>query len=303
MRLNRPVALKVLLEAEGKRGAPAARLLREARSVASFQHPNAVTIFDVGEYDGSPYIAMELVDGWTLTELAERDDVRWARKLSWLLDAARALGAAHAAGLVHRDVKPDNVIVRPDGFAKVVDFGIARRAPPERVSRGLEHQPIMGTPPYMSPEQLAGDAVDSRSDQFSWGVMSYELLAGVSPWGRACSFSELVSAIIAADVRPLFEHVPDLPAEVEGVIRQAMSKSQAARFLSMNDIVAALASYTDGMWAPPPKRTRKQEATAVPPSSGLRFCTHEHGATAVCSSSATVEISDAATARGRAERS
>ncbi len=245
----------------------------------------------------------KLVDGWTLAELAERNDVRWARKLSWLLDAARALGAAHAAGLVHRDVKPDNVIVRPDGFAKVVDFGIARRVAPERVNRGLEHQPIMGTPPYMSPEQLIGNAVDSRSDQFSWGVMSYELLAGVSPWGGACSFSELVSAIIAANVRPLFEHVPDLPPEVEAVIRQAMSKSQAERFLSMNNIVASLDSYTEGMWAPPPKRSGKQDATAIPPSSGLRFSTHEHGTTAVCSSSATVEISDAATARGRAERS
>src|SRR5689334_1797019 len=103
MRLNRPVALKVLLRPEVQKAERAARLLREARSVASFQHPHAVTIFDVGEYDGTPYIAMELVEGWTLAELATCAGVAWARKVSWLVDAARALGAAHAAGLVHRD--------------------------------------------------------------------------------------------------------------------------------------------------------------------------------------------------------
>jgi serine/threonine-protein kinase len=304
MRLNRPVALKVLLEANGKRAAPAARLLREARSVASFQHPNAVTIFDVGEYDGSPYIAMELVDGWTLAELAGHDGIRWARKLSWLMDVARALGAAHAAGLVHRDVKPDNVMVRSDGCVKVVDFGIARRVPRRQVGRAIGGQPIVGTLLYMSPEQLAGDAVEGRSDQFSWGVMSYELLAAVSPWGGKDAFAEVVAAIITADARPLRDHVPELPPAVEGVIRRAMSKSPLQRFPTMDDIVATLASYTEGMWAPPPKRSPTRDAASPPPSSSPRMRTNSHRTTALCSSSATVESSGANAADpGRAERS
>lgn len=306
MRLNRPVALKVLLERDEKQGAPAARLLREARSVASFQHPHAVTIFDVGEYEGSPYIAMELVEGWTLADLVGRGGIPWARKLGWVVDAARALDAAHAAGLVHRDVKPENIMVRFDGFVKVVDFGIARRVPPQRVGQATANQPIEGTPLYMSPERLVGDAIDGRADQFSWGVSAYELLAGEPPWTMDRSFPELVSAILLVDPRPLRERVPGLPPVVEDVIRRAMSKSPFQRFPSMDHIVAALAPHAEGSWAPPPKPSPRHDAAASPPpSSGPQVISDKHRTTAVRFSSTPPEGDDAGQrgdAPGRAER-
>jgi serine/threonine protein kinase len=129
-RLDRRVALKVISEGAAARGDADARLLREARAAAALDHPNAVSIFDVGELDGSPYIVMELVSGRTLREAVGDASTPVATRAAWLGDVARALAAAHRRGLVHRDVKPENVMVRDDGVVKVLDFGIARRAPP-----------------------------------------------------------------------------------------------------------------------------------------------------------------------------
>jgi serine/threonine-protein kinase len=184
-KLNRRVALKVMLEervAAGSDGPSlASRLVREARSAAAFQHPNAVTVFDVGEFEGRPFIAMEYVQGSSLRIRAR--DASSADKLRWLLQVARALGAAHKAGIIHRDIKPDNVIITIDDQAKVVDFGIARRpslpagAAEPTVDGGMETVTaagqIVGTPLYMAPEQIQAGQVTDKTDQFSWGVMAY----------------------------------------------------------------------------------------------------------------------------------
>ncbi|HEY4121735.1 MAG TPA: serine/threonine-protein kinase, partial [Byssovorax sp.] len=186
-RLERHVALKVVRlekgEDEGARRDSTARLVREARAAAKLDHPNAVSIFDVGELDGTAFIAMELVPGRTLrAALAEIPPPAVGDRVRWLVDVARALAAAHRAGIVHRDVKPENVMVRPDGVVKVLDFGIARRAkrgvdpsaPTEEgtIATLTQAGVHVGTPAYMAPEQIKGDAIDGRTDQFAWGVLA-----------------------------------------------------------------------------------------------------------------------------------
>jgi serine/threonine-protein kinase len=188
-RLRRRVALKVLrkdLDGAPADKAPGARLLREARAAAALSHPNIVSIFDVGQHGDVPYLAMELVSGRNLRAYVGDASIPLRTKLRWLVDVARALAAAHARGLVHRDVKPENVVVCEDGMVKVLDFGIASLAVADAAPDGAavtvqpvaaEEPPIsatsstvsrvVGTPRFMSPEQLCGEPLDPRSDQFS----------------------------------------------------------------------------------------------------------------------------------------
>src|SRR5688500_2795129 len=165
-RLDRRVAIKVLVEDEDPEART--RLVREARAAAQLDHPNVVAVYDVGEVEGSPYIAMELVSGRTLRSYVGDASVTPKERVRCLLEVARALGAAHDAGLVHRDVKPENVIIRGDGRVKVLDFGIARRQrPPGDASAPTDHSLStltadgikVGTPMYMAPEQIRGDTI------------------------------------------------------------------------------------------------------------------------------------------------
>lgn len=258
-RLHRNVALKVLLEtavAEEARDS-AARLLREARSAASLTHPNVVSVFDVGESGGRVYLAMEMVVGKTVRDLMLDTAVPWQRRLRWLVDVARALGAAHRSGLVHRDIKPENVMVRDeDGLVKVLDFGIARRAgPTENVDPTAKTQTahlggaaniltgkglVLGTPMYMAPEQLKGGAPDPRTDQFSWGVMCFEVLAGERPWPPKSDLLAAVATILTEAPQSLRKHAPEVPPAVEAVIARALSRDPAHRFETMDEVADAL---------------------------------------------------------------
>ncbi|MCA9585755.1 MAG: protein kinase [Myxococcales bacterium] len=257
-RLERRVALKVIsvpAGAEQKRSDSgglvtdfAARLLREARAVAALNHPNVVNIYDVGEDEGRLYLAMEFVVGHTLRALVGQE-VPLERKLRWMIDVARALEAAHRAGIVHRDVKPENVIVRDDGAVKVLDFGIARRT----VSASADDQhkvdtitgggAIAGTPVYMSPEQIKGGDVDARADQFAWGVTAYELLAGQRPWPDHGEVLAIVARILTDPPTPLSERAGSIPKAVEQTIARALAKSPDARFASMSDVADALEPF------------------------------------------------------------
>ena len=263
-RLQRSVALKIvqpdtaLPHAGQSTSGGAARLIREARSAASLEHPNVVTIYEVGtiagagEDAGRPYIAMELVKGKPLRAFVGDESVPQAERLRWLLDVARALSAAHAVGLVHRDVKPENVMVRDDGVIKVLDFGLAKRATSKAIgSSSTEAQVLpsvtgagvaVGTPYYMAPEQMRREPLDGRVDQFAWGVVAYELLSGIPPWGRDLDALELVSKLLTSHPRPLAEVCPEVPAHVSAVVARAMEKEKAARFASMTELIAALAN-------------------------------------------------------------
>jgi uncharacterized protein YjbI with pentapeptide repeats len=251
-RLGRRVALKVLRG--GDRNVDVAqrtlRLEREARATALLDTPHAVSVFDIGEVDGTPFIAMELVSGRTLSHYAGRKRPGWPTRIRWLAEMASALAAAHRLGIVHRDVKPENVMVRDDGFVKVLDFGIARRA----MASGAEPHPggdalatltldgaVVGTPLYMAPEQIKGAQLDGRADQFAWAVTGYQLLTGKPPWSGS-SFAILAKILMEdpVGIRTLCPHIPE---PVTRVFERAMSKSPDDRFPSMDAVVSALQPF------------------------------------------------------------
>ncbi len=231
--LKRKVALKVLLPERASTDG-AARFLREARLAAQLSHPNTVGIYDFGHADGRAFIAMEFVEGRTLSWFIAQGATPLRKKLAWLGDVGRALSAAHAEGLVHRDVKPSNVMVSASGAVKVLDFGLAKRFVPDDPTsfRTLEGR-VLGTPRYMAPEQLAGEAVDARSDQYSWGVVAYELLAGVSP--RANDADPR-----AHTPRLLTELDPSLPFRLAVLISRTLAHRAGDRYPSMNEVVTEL---------------------------------------------------------------
>ena len=272
-KLARLVALKILRVGPGQGTDGATRLLREARAAASLSHANVVAVFDVGEVQepealrGLPYIAMELVVGKSLRSYVGDPSVSMERRCAWLRDVALALGAAHQAGIVHRDVKPENVMIRADGAVKVLDFGIARRvmSPIDRMaSTGGQSVPnsmgsaeielllgtlteegkVIGTPYYMAPEQLRAEGIDGRTDQFAWAVVAYELLTGAAPWKRNVSPLATVSEILSvAPVAPV-EVDGSIPRRWSDAIVRALAKQRGARFATMEALVASVEGRT-----------------------------------------------------------
>jgi tRNA A-37 threonylcarbamoyl transferase component Bud32 len=266
-RLGRRVALKVVRADRATdlatRAKAATALVQEARAAATLEHVNAVSIYDVGQEGDTTFIAMELVSGRSLRACISDGSVPMATRVRWVRDVARVLDAAHARGLVHRDVKPENVMVREDGTIKVLDFGIAwvrgDAAPPATGAHRREEiveswrstftrdGVFIGTPRYMSPEQIAGAPIDGRSDQFSWGVLAYELLAQRPPWlGETASLGTALFEIVEAEPPPLRTVAPDVPAGVEQVVSRTLRKRPEERFASMHDVVEALDLSLEG---------------------------------------------------------
>ena len=265
-RLHRRVALKVLRKTRGADadgwGTATARILREARAAAALSHPNTVAIYDVSEHDGLPFLAMELVEGTPLRAYVGAD-VPQSSRLRWLIDVACALAAAHRAGLVHRDVKPENVMLRTDGVIKVLDFGIACRL--RVASEAAVTHPegaittvtgvtgpgvLVGTPAYMAPEQIRGEDLDGRADQFSWGVMAHELLSGRLPFGPGRDALGIIAAVLGELPPPLRE----VPEVIAVVVERALSKRREDRFASMDEIIELLEPFITGEMAPPSSR-------------------------------------------------
>jgi serine/threonine protein kinase len=246
--IGRTVALKVLLERGDHKDIAAERLKREARAASALDHANVVSVYEVGDVDGTPFIAMEYVPGRSLAHAIRDRSIPLASRLTWLLDVARALEAAHDRGLVHRDIKPSNVIVRDDGAVKVVDFGVARSVEPRagvRASRRpfdptqvdlptlTEPGAMIGTIPYMAPEQVRGEPADARSDIFAWGVLAYELLMGKLPWRRVDTPSDIAAAV-------LLQQVDRFACPVADIVLCALEKDPGDRFPTMRELIAAL---------------------------------------------------------------
>jgi predicted Ser/Thr protein kinase len=239
--LARPVAIKVVRRA-GEDTAGRARLVREAQALARLSHPNVCHVYDVGTEGDEVWVAMELIDGVSLRQWAEQHREREGL-LNVLLGAAEGIAAAHAVGLVHRDIKPENVLVTRDGRAIVTDFGLARHEDainphastlsndPHLTSTGA----IAGTPAYLAPEQLLGDPLDSRVDQFAWAVMAYEMLTGSKPF-------PIIFAVRVEAIRQGLTPPPSLPAPIANALVRAMSASPPDRFPSMRELIGALRS-------------------------------------------------------------
>ena len=242
-KLNRPVAIKFLSDDLAD---PVARrrFQREAQMASSLNHPHIVTIHDVGDFEGRQYLVTEFIDGGTLKDWARAEKPSWRQIVELLLGVADGLATAHAAGILHRDIKPDNILVGRNGYAKLADFGLAKleeRPSPEAVTRTLASEPtrpgvILGTIAYMSPEQASGRPTDARSDIFSFGVVLYELLAGRRPFEGATDL-ELLQTIIHGAVQLLGADVP-LPLRI--VVEKSLEKDPAERYQSTRDLVVDL---------------------------------------------------------------
>ncbi len=234
--LDRRVAIKMLIE-DG--GAARDRLVREAQAMARLNHPNVVTVHEVGTTDAGVYVAMELIEGETLR--AWTDPPRpWRDVVRVLVDLLGGLAAVHAAGVVHRDLKPDNMIIGSDGRVRLGDFGLARSgAVPTTTGLAVgTDTTVAGTPAYMAPEVLRGGTATAASDQFSFGVMAYELLAGRRPYSGS-TWAELVASVERGDVAT----IASAPAWLDTAIKRCLALDPAKRFASMREVAAHLTRH------------------------------------------------------------
>jgi serine/threonine-protein kinase len=235
--LGRRVALKLMGGRFAEDPEYRERFRREAQAAAGMQHPNIVGIYDRSEWDGTPYIAMELVDGKTLKELVtERGPLPPEIAVGLTEQVLGALGYAHKRGIVHRDVKPQNVIIDRDGQAKVADFGIARAGD---TSQMTEAGAIIGTMQYLSPEQAEGHPVDRRADLYSVGIVLYELLTGQVPFDGEAPIAIAIKQINERPVPP-GQLEPGIPPALEDVVLRALQKDPARRYQSAEEFIAAL---------------------------------------------------------------
>jgi eukaryotic-like serine/threonine-protein kinase len=234
--INRLVALKTITTGVADDPALLERFYREAQSAGGLQHPNIVTIYDMGQAGAHPYIAMELVEGENLEQMiARRAELPMTVKLDYAMQACRAFDFAHKRGIVHRDIKPGNVMVGKDGTVKVVDFGIARILETSRTQTGM----LIGTFAYMSPEQYHGEHADERSDIWSFGVLVYELLSYQRPFAGATPAS-LMHSICNDEPIPLSKSLVECPEDLQRTIAKMLSKSPAERYESMEDVLLDL---------------------------------------------------------------
>ncbi len=243
-RLHRKVAIK-LLPADSVNDEDAKRrLLREARAAAALDHPNICTIHEVNEAEGRPFIVMQYVEGETLAASMVRKPLDLVHALTVARQVASALAEAHRHGIVHLDIKPQNIMLAPHGAVKVLDFGLAEVASAigphaESASEVTAPGVIAGTMPYMSPEQLRGEELDGRSDIFSFGSVLCELVTGAHPFAEG-SVAETMSAILTRELPPLQRESGAVPAELERIVRQCLEKDRARRYQSIRDLVSDL---------------------------------------------------------------
>ena len=246
--LRRKVALKLLPTSYTRDESRLRRFQQEARAASALNHPNILTIHELGEVNGEQFIATEFVEGETLRDRLKHAPLTVAETLDVAVQIAGALAAAHKAGIVHRDIKPDNIMLRRDGYVKVLDFGLAKLTELQEpatqasaaenvdISSGL----VMGTVKYMSPEQASGRQVDPRSDIFSFGVVLYEMIAGRPPF-EGKDPNELISAILTKEPSPL----RDVPEETRRLIGRALRKKKEDRYQTIEDLLADLKSLKD----------------------------------------------------------
>jgi serine/threonine-protein kinase len=283
-KLRRTVAIKVLPEGFARDEERRARFLREARSLAAVTHGNIATVYDVGDADGRLFIVMERVEGRSLRDLLGEGPLPLPRALHVARGVARGLTKAHEKGVVHRDLKPDNVMLTDDGEVKILDFGLAKLLVEEasRDAKTLAHDQtalqdteegrVLGTPGYMSPEQTKGQGIDLRTDIFSFGVVLYEMLAGDAPFHGATSFDVLVS-VTRDRPDPVSSRNPSVPPALEALVERCLAKSPMDRFGTARELLVALEGIrvtADNSAPPPPSVAAPPHSLAAQPPRSLQ---------------------------------
>lgn len=248
-KLDRRVALKILPEEFAQDGDRMRRFVQEAKSASALSHPNIITIHEIGDADGSHFIVTEYVEGETLTRRLRREPMSLRSCLDIAIQIASALQAAHNARIVHRDIKPDNVMIRPDGLVKLLDFGIAKLTEKNRepvdeeaataIKGGTSPGMIVGTAAYMSPEQARGKQIDPRTDIFSFGVVLYEMLTLKQPF-EGENPMDLIGAILHKEPKPIRQLLPEIPQDIERLINKTLRKDREERYQTAKDLLIDL---------------------------------------------------------------
>ena len=251
-RLGRKVALKLLPSHITQDNQRLERFKQEARAASALNHPNILTIYEIGEAGGRPFIATEFIEGETLRSRIESSRVGPSQTLDVAIQIASGLNAAHEAGIVHRDIKPENIMLRRDGYVKILDFGLAklveRQAAGPEVSTLIktEEGVIMGTARYMSPEQARGSKVDARTDIWSLGVVLYEMVAARAPFAGD-SAADVIAAILDKEPASLSHHLPEVPSELAGIVSKALRKDREDRYQVINELLVDLKDLKRGL--------------------------------------------------------
>ncbi len=248
-KLERKVAVKFLSDNFVKEGSSLERFFREARSSSALNHPNIITVHEIGEFENRPFIATEFIDGITLKEYLTQAKIPLADLIEIAVQVASALSTAHKAGIIHRDIKPDNVMIRSDGLVKVLDFGLAKISRESSKEIDTEantqaklstiHGLIMGTPQFMSPEQARGKKVDKRTDIWSFGVLFYQMLTRKLPF-QGETTSDIIASVLKSEPPSLTQFVPDISPELERITLKALRKRRSERYQTIDEILSEL---------------------------------------------------------------
>ncbi len=273
-KLDRQVAVKILNEQFSRHEANLDRFVAEAKAASALNHPNIIVIYEIGDADGANYIVSEFIEGETLREKIVRtacvsgrvccdgsppahaggSDLPLAEVLEIVIQIANALTAAHTAHIVHRDIKPENIMIRPDGYVKILDFGLAKLV--EQKAVGFDESTIkqnrtakgviLGTVNYMSPEQAKGEKIDARTDVFSFGVVIYEMIAGRTPFAGD-SMSETFANLINSEPPPLIRYSSNVPDELQRIVAKTLHKKKDERYQTMRDVLTDLKSLRENL--------------------------------------------------------
>lgn len=249
--LQRDVAIKVLPSFTSADADRLRRFQQEAQAAAALNHPNILAVFQMGTFQGAPYLVSELLEGSTLRPLLQSGPLPMRKAIDFGVQIARGLAAAHEKGIVHRDLKPENLFVTRDGRLKILDFGLARmvrRGGPDSADATLtnatEPGMVMGTVGYMAPEQVRGEAVDHRADIFAFGAILYEMLTGTRTFRKPTS-AETMTAILKEDPQPISQVLPNTPPGLQRVVHRCLEKNPEQRFHSAHDLAFALEALSD----------------------------------------------------------
>ena len=274
--LDRQVALKILPARFTRDAERVARFRREAKMASALNHPNIITVYEIGETSETWFIAAEFIEGVTLRERLTAGRMDLQEVLGIAIQCAIALGGVHQAGIVHRDIKPENIMVKPDGMVKVVDFGLARIREPGRESdvEATQAGALIGTPRYMSPEQARGQKLDARTDIFSLGVVLYEM-ATSQPAFPGRSTAEVFAALLASVSRPPSECAEGIPNDFDAIVSRALASDREVRYQTMEEFASDLQDFQQRPYQFQQKRDRRptpiqaqsiKKNTAVSPS-------------------------------------